>query len=388
MEKNKKCNISNKCGSCNINNTDYIKSLEKKQKNVEKILKDKIKKQIKINKIIGMQNPYNYRNKGKYAFGYDEKKRPVMGFFEKDSHKIVSFDDCQIQDKDINQIAKFVFQIVKKYSIKIYNEDTQKGFLRHLIIRKGMFSNEIMVIFVTTDSKMFRRESVIKELIAKFPNIKTIVQNINSKKTNAILGDKNINLYGNGYIMDYLNGYKFKISPVSFYQVNSTQTEVLYNKAIEYANISNRNIVYDLYCGIGTISIIASKNAKKVYGIEIVNEAIRDAKENSRINKIKNTEFQTGRVEILLPKLVRSGIEADCVIVDPPRSGLDRKTIETLLAIKAKKIVYVSCNPESFAENLVDLESEYDIGEIQPVDMFPFTDSVECCSVLNIKNNK
>ena len=243
-----------------------------------------------------------------------------------------------------------------------------------------------MIIFVTTNAKMNKREEIIKELLTKFPNIKTIVQNINEKQTNAILGNKNYNLYGNGYIVDYINGYKFKVSPLSFYQVNPVQTEKLYNTAIHLANLSGKEILYDLYSGIGTISICASSKAKKVFGIEVVTDAVKDAKKNAEINNIKNVEFVSGKVEIVLPRLCKIWNKPDVVIVDPPRSGLDIKTLETLKQIKSKKIVYISCNPETLALNLHELGKYYDIKEIQPVDMFPFTRHVEVCTLLELKN--
>ena len=221
----------------------------------------------------------------------------------------------------------------------------------------------------------------------KFPNIKTIVQNINEKQTNAILGIKNYNLYGNGYIVDYLNGYKFKISPLSFYQVNPIQTEKLYNKAIEVADLKGNEVIYDLYSGIGTISICISSKVKKVYGIEVVTDAVKDAKRNAEINKIKNVEFVSGKVEKILPKLCRIWNKAEIVVVDPPRSGLDIKALETLNQIKPKKIVYISCNPETLVEDFKKLNKNYKIKEVQPFDMFPFTEHVECVAVLELKGS-
>ena len=328
-----------------------------------------------------MQNPYNYRNKGKYVFAENKLKQVSMGFFEEGTHKVVYVNNCMIQDEEINEIASYVFELVKEYNIKPYNEDKQKGFLRHLIVRKAIYTQEVMVILVTTNEKIQKREEIIRKLISKFKNIKTIVQNINSDKTKVILGTKNYNLFGNGYITDYIDNLKFKISPLSFYQVNPIQTQILYNKAIELAKLTGKEVVYDLYSGIGTISLIASKHAKKVYGIEVVKDAVKDSIENAKINKIKNVNFMAGRVEFILPRIC-SNETADVVFVDPPRSGLDEKTIQTLLKIKAKKIVYISCNPVTLFENLKELSKYYSIKEIQPVDMFPWTDHVECCALL------
>lgn len=382
----KDCKISKECGGCHIQNAGYQKQLKDKTNEIKKTVKEKLSKDIQVNDIIGMENPYYYRNKAKFVFGRNQKEEPVMGFFKEGTHRIVECHDCKIQDKTSNQIAIFLFELFKKYHIKVYNEDNQKGFLRHLIIRNAIHTNEYMVIIVTTDNKINKREAIIKELLQKFPNIKTVVQNINDKQTNAILGDRNINLYGKGFIVDYIKEYKFKISPLSFYQVNPIQTEKLYQKAVELAQITKNDIVCDLYSGIGTISIFTAQHAKKVYGIEIVKEAVKDAIENARFNKIENIKFLEGKVEVLLPKLCSKLKHIDVIFVDPPRSGLDRKTIQTLLDIKAKKIIYISCNLETLVDNLIELKKLYQIELIQPVDMFPFTSHVECVAVLQLKN--
>ena len=377
--KQTECKIQNQCGGCIYNANTYNEQLKEKTKMVQELISKKVSKEITVKQTIGMENPYNYRNKGKFAFGIDKNKNPIMGFFQEGTHKIIPFESCMIQDEIINEVARYTFELIKKYKISIYNEDTQKGFLRHMIIKYGVKSKEIMIIFVTVNSKMNKRDEIIKELITRFPNIKTVVQNINEMQTNAILGNKNYNLYGNGYIVDYLNGYKFKISPLSFYQVNPVQTEKLYNKAIELAQLDGKEIVYDLYSGIGTISICVSKKAKKVYGIEVVTDAVKDAKKNAEINNIKNVEFVSGKVEVVLPRLCKIWNKADVVIVDPPRSGLDNKALETLKQIKPKKIVYISCNPETLALNLQELVRFYDVKEVQPFDMFPFTRTRGVC---------
>lgn len=385
-EKKDKCEENCKiCGGCNITSNDYKKNLELKTRKLKELLCRVIDRDTKIEDIIKMSNPLGYRNKGKYVFGKDKNGVTTMGFYEEFTHNIVQIENCKIQDNRINEVASFVYELVKKYNISIYNEDKRKGLLRHLIIRVGKNTNEIMIIFVTTNSKISCRETLIKELILKFPNIKTIVQNINEKDTNAILGDKNIKLYGNGYIVDILGGFKFKISPMSFYQVNSKQTEILYNKAIEYADLTGNETVYDLYSGIGTISIFLSKKVKKVYGIESVTDAVIDAKENTRLNKINNVYFNFGRVENILGKISNHGEQIDTIFVDPPRAGLDKKTIDTIFEILPRKIVYISCNPETLADNIKILSKKYKVKSIQPVDMFPFTSHVECVCVMKLR---
>ena len=243
-----------------------------------------------------------------------------------------------------------------------------------------------MCIIVINGKEIPKEKELVKELIIKFPNIKSVVKNINTKNTNVILGNQNINLYGDGFIKDKLGQYTFKISPLSFYQVNPIQAEKLYNLAVEEAKISNNDIVFDLYCGIGTISLFLSKFAKKVYGIEIVEEAIKMAKQNAEINNVKNTEFIAGDVENILDELInKKNIIPDIVLVDPPRKGLDNKSIENLLNIRVKRIVYISCNPATLIRDLSKLEELYSIKSIKPVDMFPFTSHIECITVLHLK---
>ena len=373
------CEIQEKCGGCAYGKKQYAQQLKDKTEYVEKQLK-KLKQNIKVNYCIVMENPYNYRNKGKYAF-----KNGKMGFFEEGTHKIV-YAKCAIQNEKINQVADYIFELVKKYHISIYNEDTGKGFLRHVVIRYGFFTDEVMVIFVTTDGKMYKKQEIIKDLTTKFKEIKSIIQNINVRETNAILGNKNFKMYGTDFIMDKLGELKIKISPLSFYQVNPIQMKKLYDTAIDFAKLTGNEVVYDLYSGIGTISLSVAKNVKKVYGIEIVKDAVIDARANARMNNITNTSFMDGKVEELLPKLC-SKEKADVIFVDPPRSGLDGKTIKTILKVKPKKLVYISCNPDTLVDNLFLLEKDYDIKVVQPVDMFPFTSHVECVTVLQLKQS-
>ena len=317
------CSIQDKCGGCALQNIPYAEQLKQKTKYVEKIIQisnenSNHKLQIEVLPTKGMKDPYNYRNKGKYAF-----KNGRMGFYEEGTHKIV-YAKCMIQKQIINDIAEFIFELVKKYKINMYNEDTGKGFLRHVVIRYGTFTNEVMIIFVTTDGKMYKRDEIVKELTTKYSNIKSIVQNINEKKTNAILGNKIIKLYGPEFIVDKIGELRFKISPLSFYQVNPVQMKTLYSIAIDNAKLKGQEVVYDLYSGIGTISLCVSKKVKKVYGIEIVKDAVKDAKENAYFNRINNVSFMAGKVEDLLPKLCEKQ-PADVIFVDPPRSRLRQK---------------------------------------------------------------
>lgn len=377
QKKINECITSNICGACSILNIPYKEQLDMKTK----MLKELLGENEIIYNTIGMTNPYGYRNKAKYVFGI-KKSKNVMGFFEEGSHKIVANEKCMIHNEIANDIAQYIFKLVNKYKVSIYNEDNNTGVLRHCIIKVGINTNEVMIILVTTNKRLGRQKDIVNDIIKKYTNVKTIVQNINEKRTSAILGDKNIKLYGNGYIYDTLGKYKFKISPLSFYQVNPIQTEKLYNIAIELANLKGNEIVYDLYCGIGTISLFVSEYVGRVYGVESVKDAVKDANENKKINNVKNVEFLVGRVEYILPKLFEQTKRADAIFVDPPRIGLDDKTIQTILKIMPNKIIYISCNPETLARDIKLLNDKYILKKVQPVDMFPHTKHVETIALL------
>lgn len=334
-----------------------------------------------------MEKPYHYRNKAQYPIGLNKQNEPIFGVFAQRTHEIVEMSDCLIQNKITGEISKFILNFVKENNIVVYNEKTGKGLLRHIVIKVGVKTDEVMCILVINGSKIPKETELVKKLINKFPNVRTIVKNINTQNTNVILGKENINLYGDGYIKDILGEYVFKISPLSFYQVNPVQAEVLYNIGVKGANITNEDIVFDLYCGIGTISLFMAKYAKKVYGVEIVEEAIEDAKSNAKINSISNVEFIAGDTEIVLDDLInKQKIIPDVVMVDPPRRGLDNKSIENILKIRPDRFVYISCNPATLVRDLAKFEDVYDIKEIQPVDMFPFTSHVECVASLSLKD--
>ena len=380
-EKETLCEVFDKCGGCKFLNIEYHKQLENKDKELQKLFHDVIDKETKIYSIIGMKNPHNYRNKGKYVLGNTNGKYRI-GLYEEGTHHIVNTTKCALHSEMINEVANYVFELIKKYKLVPYNEDTKRGLIRHLIIRYGISTDEIMIIFVTANAKISKREAIVKDIIEKYPNVKTIVQNINEKESSAVLGDKNYKLYGNGYIVDKLGELKFKISPLSFYQVNPVQTKVLYSKAIEFAELTGDEIIYDLYSGIGTISLFASKHVKEVIGIESVKDAVKDAIQNAKLNNVGNSKFLTGRVENVLQEMIKREKKADVIFVDPPRIGLDKNAIETLLSVRAKKIIYISCNPESLVQDLKKLKSQYKILKIQPVDMFPQTSHVETVALL------
>ena len=381
------CNTYKRCGGCNLRHVKYEGTLKMKQNAVQSLVNKTLKNKIEVQKTVGMENPLHYRNKAQYPIGINKQGEPVIGVFANRTHEVIPIENCLIQNQKSEEIAKFIVEFIKEKNIAIYDEKNGKGLVRHIVTKVGRKTGEIMCIIVINGRKIPYENELVEKLKMKYPEIKAIVKNINMKNTNVILGQENINLYGNGYIEDILGEYKFKISPLSFYQVNPVQAEKLYNLGVSMAEITKNDIVFDLYCGIGTISLFMSKFAKKVYGIEIVEEAVKMAKENAQNNNVKNAEFFAGDVEIVLDDLINNkGIKADVVMFDPPRKGLDKKSINNILKIEPKKIVYISCNPATLIRDLADFENVYEIKTLIPVDMFPYTSHVECVAVLQHKN--
>ena len=381
------CTTYKRCGGCSLRHIKYEETLKIKQDMVQNLVDKNLSNKIKVNNVIGMENPYYYRNKLQYPVGKNKDGVPVMGVFANRTHEIIPVEECLIQNREAEKLAKEVFDFVKKNDISIYNENTGKGAIRHIIVKIGIKTNELMCIVVTNEEDIKFEKDLVKDIVDKNPNVKTVIKNINSKNTNVILGDKNIVLYGDGYIYDKLGEYTFKISTRSFYQTNPIQTEKLYNKAIEYAKLTKEDILCDLYCGIGTIGIFAWNKVKKVYGIEIVEEAVKAAKENAKINNVDNIEFIAGDTKEAFKELIDDKkIKPTAIIVDPPRRGLDEETINKILEIEVKKLVYISCNPATMTRDIEMLQDKYVVNEIQPVDMFPFTSHVECCSLLELRS--
>ncbi len=383
------CETYSRCGGCSLRHVDYSMTMKIKQESVENTLKKTLGRDIKLDCILSMENPFYYRNKLQYPIGIDENKNPVMGVYAERTHKIIETKTCKIQNKLSQNIANDIFEFIVKNKIKVYDEKNLTGSIRHLIIRIGVKTNEVLITLVTNTQKIEKEKELIEFITNKYKEIKTIAKNINNKNTNVILGEKTEIIFGNGYIEDYIGKFKFKISPMSFYQVNPIQTERLYSKAVEYADFTGNETVFDLYCGIGTIGIFASDNVKKIYGIETIKQAIDDAKENARINKIENSEFFVGDVEKVLPEFIKENeISPDVIFIDPPRKGCDKVALETILKIEPKKIVYVSCNPATFARDAKILEEKYDLNKISICDMFPFTSHIECVVSLSLKNQR
>ena len=384
--KSSDCETYKRCGGCDLRHVEYKETLKMKQNAVQSLVNKTLKNKIEVEETVGMENPLFYRNKAQYPVGLDKEGNPIIGVFANRTHEIIPIKECLIQNKESQELARFVIEFINKNKISAYDENSRKGLIRHIVTKVGLKSNEVMLVLVINGRDIPCEKELVKEVLEKFPNVKSIVKNINNKNTNVIMGKENINLYGNGYIKDILGDYVFKISPLSFYQVNPVQAEKLYNIGVEAAAISKNDVVFDLYCGIGTISLFMAKYAKKVYGIEIVEEAIEDAKENAKLNKVDNTEFIAGDVELILDDLINNKkVIPDVIMIDPPRKGLDNKSIENILKVSPKKMVYISCNPATLVRDLAKLEEKYEIKMIRPVDMFPFSKHIECVSVLKLK---
>ena len=380
------CITYKRCGGCNLRHIKYEETLRIKKEIVQNLINKNLNNKIDVNDVIGMENPYYYRNKLQYPVGKNKAGIPVMGVFANRTHEIIPTKECLIQNKKAQEVANTIFSFIKENNIPIYDEKTRKDGIRHIIIKIGVLTNEIMCVIVTSQNNIKNEKELVNIIKNKYSEVKTIVKNINDKNTNVILGDRNIILYGDGYILDKLDKYKFKISTKSFYQINPKQTEKLYKKAIEFANLDKKDVLCDLYCGIGTIGIFASNKVKKVYGIEIVEEAIEMAKENAKLNNVDNIEFIAGDVEVAFKKLLEDDeVKPTAIIVDPPRSGLDNVTISKILETEVEKLIYVSCNPATLVRDIKLLEEKYVVKEIQPVDMFPYTSHVECVVAMTLR---
>ena len=377
------CLLAKKCGGCQLQNMGYDRQLKWKQARCEILLK----KFGKVSKIIGMENPYHYRNKVQAAFGRTKSGKIISGVYQSGSHRIVMVDSCMTEDITADEIIVDIRNMLPKFKIWTYDEDKGTGFLRHVLVKRGFSSGEVMVVLVGASGYFPMKKKFVSALLEKHPEITTVVLNINPKDTNLVLGEKEEVLYGSGYIEDTLCGCVFRISPKSFYQINPVQTEKLYNKAMEFAQLDKDTTVIDAYCGIGTIGLVAAKTAGNVVGVELNPDAVKDAISNCKRNGMKNARFYCDDAGEFMQALAENGESADVVFMDPPRSGSSRKFIESLAAMAPQRVVYISCNPETLARDLALLTKKgYEVKKIQPVDMFPHTNHIECV-VKMVKNN-
>lgn len=376
------CPVHGKCGGCQLLDMPYEKQLKKKQEQAAKLMKP----YCTTEKIVGMEDPFYYRNKVHAVFGHRKDGTVISGIYQQGTHFIVPVDECLIEDKRADAIIRDIRDLLKSFKIKTYNEDTGYGLFRHVLIRTGYHSGQIMVVLVLGSPILPSKNNFVKALRKLHPEITTIVLNVNNQKTSMILGEKETVLYGKGYIEDELCGHVFRISSKSFYQVNPVQTEKLYAKAIELAGLTGRERVIDAYCGIGTIGLIASDKAKEVISVELNVDAVKDAIVNAKRNGIKNVRFYQNDAGVFMRQMADEGENADVVFMDPPRSGSDEKFLSSVVTLNPRKVVYVSCNPETLARDLKYLTKHgYKVTTAVPFDMFPSTEHTEMVCLLTRK---
>ena len=382
------CPYAKKCGGCDYQGVEYKEQLKTKQAYMKKLLKPFCF----VEPIVGMKNPLYYRHKVHAAFDCTRRGQIVAGAYRKNTHDVVDIESCMIEEQESDEIIRDIKDMLRSFRIKTYDEDTGYGLLRHVLVRKGYATGQIMVVLVLASPILPSKNNFVKALRKKHPNITTVVLNVNDKRTSMVLGDRNITLYGKGFIEDKLCGCTFRISPGSFYQVNPVQTEVLYGTALEYAGLTGKETVWDVYCGIGTISLFLAQKAQKVYGVEIVPQAIEDAKHNAKINEITNAEFFVGKAEEVLPEYYTDYAKehpgeharADVIVVDPPRKGCERSVLDTMVQMEPERIVYVSCDSATLARDVKYLrENGYEIRKVKATDMFPMSVHVETVVLLS-----
>lgn len=374
-----RCPYVKTCGGCNMVDGDYEGHLRSKQKLAEGYLAELCT----VMPIIGMKQPYHYRNKV-HAVYANTKQGVISGVYQEGTHRVVSIENCGIEDSEAARIITDIRELMKSFRMKAYDEDRGFGFLRHVLIRRGFQSGEIMVVLVTGTQMFPSKNNFIKALRRRHPDITTMIQNVNARKTSMVLGDREIVLYGKGYIEDVLCGKTFRISAKSFYQVNPVQTELLYKKAVELAALTGSERVIDAYCGIGTIGLIASEAAREVLGIELNPDAVRDAIRNAKENNIRNARFYHADAGTYMVKLAEQGIHVDVVFMDPPRAGSDEAFLSSVVKLAPERIVYISCNPDTLARDLKYLKKKgYESGEAWLYDMFPWTGHVECVVLMS-----
>ena len=383
MEKKRQvCSVSKQCGGCKWIEKSYEEQLGAKSKYLSNLLRPYCKTEA----IIGMEKPEHYRNKVHAVFGEDRKHNVISGIYEEKSHRIVPVDSCYIENKKADEIIVTIRGLLKSFKIRPYNEDSGYGLLRHVLIRTGHATGQIMVVLVLSSPIMPSKNNFVKALLKVHPEITTIVLNVNSRKTSMVLGDKEQVIYGKGYIEDVLCGKTFRISPKSFYQVNPVQTEKLYHKALEFVGLKGDEVVVDAYCGTGTIGMIVSDLANKVIGVELNGDAVKDARSNAKRNRINNIQFYQNDAGKFLVEMAEQQAQVDVVLMDPPRSGSDEAFLSSVVKLAPQKVVYISCNPETLVRDIKCLtKNGYKVLRAVGVDMFPWTEHVETVCLLSRK---
>ena len=382
-KKEELCPVFRKCGGCQLLHMEYAKQLKWKKEQVNRLLKP----YGSLEGIIGMENPFHYRHKVHAVFGRDRKGNIISGTYQSGTHRIVPVESCLLENEKSDAIIGTIRGLLKSFKIKVYDEDTGYGLLRHVLVRTGYQTGQIMVVLVLRSPILPSKNNFVKALLKGHPEITTVVINVNDRRTSMVLGDRQQVIYGTGYIEDELCGMKFKLSPKAFYQVNPPQAQKLYEKAIAYAGLSGRECVLDAYCGTGTIGMIAAPHAKRVIGVEANQDAVKDAIAGAKKNKLANIRFFQADAGDFVGSLAQEKEKIDVVIMDPPRQGSSEAFLEALVKLKPRKIVYVSCNPETLARDLRFLyDRGYKMAKAAAVDMFPFTDDIEVVCQLFRKN--
>ena len=382
MDERKQCRFTKKCGGCAFLGMTYAEQLKKKEDRVRRLLKDLCP----VRPAIGMEDPWHYRNKVTAAFSRTRDGRIISGTYEEGTHRVLPVESCLIEDETADRIIGTIRGLLKSFRIKIYDEDSGYGLLRHVLIRRGFATGQVLVVLVAASPVFPSKNNFIKALRTAHPEITSVVLNLNDRKTSMVLGERNIVLYGKGYIEDRLCGKTFRISPGSFYQVNAVQTEVLYEKAVELAGLTGRERVIDAYCGIGTIALTASGKAGEVTGVELNRSAVRDAIQNAKRNGVKNVRFFEGDAGNFMTAMAAEGETADVLFMDPPRAGSTEVFLDAAARLKPGRIVYISCNPETLARDLAYIRKKgYRAEEAWPVDMFPWAEDVETVCLLSRK---
>ncbi len=378
------CPYAKTCGGCQLQNLTYEEQLRLKQVKCIRLLG----RFCHVEEILGMENPYHYRNKVQAAFAEDRRGNIYSGVYQAASHKVVAVERCLTEDEKADEIIGTVRKLLKSFKLRPYNPDTKRGFLRHVLVKRGFQSGQIMVVLVTGVREFPKKRSFVNALLKAHPEITTVLQNVNPRRTSMVLGKEEFVLYGDGKIEESLCGLRFRISAKAFYQINPVQTEVLYQKALEFAALDGTETVIDAYCGTGTIGLFAAPHAKQVIGVEVNADAVKDARENAKLNGAKNIRFVCADAGAFLCEAAAHGETADVVLMDPPRAGSDRAFLSSVLTLSPKRIVYISCNPETQQRDLLFLcKNGYRVRKIQPVDMFPHTEHVETIVLIQKKNS-
>lgn len=381
------CIVYEQCGGCQLQHLEYSQQLKEKRDILIQSLERHTRFQIEemdIRQTIGMDNPWHYRNKSQFQLGEDHGK-VIAGMYSIDSHRLVNIPECIVQQPVTNKVTNVVKQILTDFRVPIYNEKTRKGIVRTIVTRVGVQTGQVQVMLVTAKKDMPRKEAIVSEIKKRLPEVKSVMQNINSKRTSVVLGDETIHLAGDKIVEERLEEFTYELSARAFFQLNPAQTTKLYNEVKKASALTGKEKIVDAYCGVGTIGLWLADGAAEIRGMDVIPEGIEDAKKNAAKHKLENAKYFTGKAEELMPKWVKDGWRPDVVVVDPPRTGCDSKFLDTILKVKPKKFVYVSCNPSTLAKDLQVLSSKYKIEYLQPVDMFPQTAHVECVVKIILK---